>query len=126
MNKNYKYFSGICLMTTLLVILLCGCYPYLDPRMLASLQLGMSKDDVRVVAKPTVVRGSTLTPSGSVKETWEYLTQTDAEYGHGWTHKYWLTFIDGKLVQWGEPGDYGNSVPPTSKVILDINQKSEN
>lgn len=69
---------------------------------LMDLHLGMTKSDVvSKIGKPVSARGSITNKHGQVVEVWEY-----------WFYKgpqpadYWLYFVENKLVQWGEAGDW--------------------
>lgn len=71
------------------------------------LELGMSKEEVKeLLGKPT--------PRGMMKneETWEYKKMGMNSYDI-----YWIKFVDGKLVFWGKPGDYGTTMPEHREEI---------
>ncbi len=105
--------------STLLMFTLVGCA---TTHNLERLSLNMTKDDVRqTVGGPTAVRGSLKNKYGEIVEVWEYeLTNrnffqrfADAEAqlgglpsaGYG-SAAYWLYFVDDRLVQWGQAGDW--------------------
>jgi hypothetical protein len=75
---------------------------------LMNLQLQQTKQEVQTaMGKPTAARGSMTNKYGQVIEVWEYAlykTGDDAFYGN--RTFYWLYFYNGKLVQWGEAGDW--------------------
>ena len=75
---------------------------------LMNLELQQSKQEVMTaMGKPTAARGSMTNKYGQVIEVWEYAlykTSDDAFYGN--PTFYWLYFYNGKLVQWGEAGDW--------------------
>ena len=89
----------------LLSLLLISCA---TTSKMINLHLDMTKDEViKVNGDPTVVRGSIKNKYDQIIEVWEYAeykTSTDAF--HGWETSYWFYFYDGKLVQWGEAGDW--------------------
>ena len=97
---------------------------------LRQVSLGMSKGEiVDALGEPAVVRGSVRNKFNQVIEVWEYALElpyqdsageiigksafTVLTLGVGATRfkagikNYWLYFLDNKLVQWGETGDWG-------------------
>lgn len=77
------------------------------------LRLGMAPDEVKKsMGEPFAVRASKVFADGQTTEVWEYLP------GFSLNPKtYWVFFENGKVVQWGEPGDFsgksaGDSVEP--------------
>jgi len=70
------------------------------------LQLGMDAQQVRdAIGDPFVIRSSKLYADGGSSEVWEYLPPAFT-----WSPKtYWVYFENGRVVQWGEPGDYTGS-----------------
>lgn len=72
------------------------------------LQLGMEPEAVReAIGKPFTIRAAKVYTGDEWSEIWEYLPPWFT-----WTPKtYWVYFENGKVVQWGEPGDFtGSSV----------------
>lgn len=76
------------------------------------LQLGMEPEAVReAIGKPFAIRASKVYEGEEWSEVWEYLPPVFT-----WTPKtYWVYFEDGKLVQWGEPGDFSGSTAAAVK-----------
>src|SRR5580658_9695882 len=81
-------------------------------KQLAKIQLGMSKTEVLAIMPDGVARGAKSYPNGSV-EVLEYDAEDYAPFHVGadpWSgmigQKTWLYFYNGKLVQWGNPGDW--------------------
>ncbi|MCI0690383.1 hypothetical protein L0337_00080 [candidate division KSB1 bacterium] len=72
------------------------------------LNLEMRKSEViSAIGKPTAVRGALTNKYSQVIEVWEYaMYKTDDDAQSGRPTLYWLYFYDGKLVQWGEAGDW--------------------
>lgn len=70
------------------------------------LQLGMEPEAVReAIGKPSTIRAAKVYEGEEWTEVWEYLPP-----GFTWTPKtYWVYFENGKVVQWGEPGDFTGS-----------------
>ena len=70
------------------------------------LQLGMEPEAVReAIGKPFTVRAAKVYEGEEFAEVWEYLPPSFT-----WTPKtYWVYFENGKVVQWGEPGDFSGS-----------------
>ncbi len=72
----------------------------------SKLQLGMESEAVReAIGKPFTIRASKVYEGEEWSEVWEYLPPMFT-----WTPKtYWVYFENGKVVQWGEPGDFSGS-----------------
>jgi outer membrane protein assembly factor BamE (lipoprotein component of BamABCDE complex) len=72
----------------------------------SKLQLGMEPEAVQeAIGKPFTIRASKVYEGEEWSEVWEYLPPVFT-----WTLKtYWVYFQNGKVVQWGEPGDFSGS-----------------
>ncbi|MDR0994378.1 MAG: hypothetical protein LBN38_07445 [Verrucomicrobiota bacterium] len=70
------------------------------------LQLGMEADAVQdAIGKPFAIRAAKVYSDEEWSEVWEYLPPAFT-----WEPKtYWIYFENGKVVQWGEPGDFSGS-----------------
>jgi len=102
MNSNFfRFFGGI----VLCIFLVVGCA---TTGKLMKLNLQMTKPEIiSAIGNPTAARGSMTNKYGQVIEIWEYaLYKTDDDAFFGRPTFYWLYFYDGKLVQWGEAGDW--------------------
>lgn len=102
-----KIATYVCALLALIVAAGCAS-PY---RKTPKLQLGMTPDDVRdVMGKPTTIRAAKVYEDGQTTEVWEYLAGVSIN-----PKNYWIHFENGKVVQWGEPGDFagksGQAVP---------------
>jgi hypothetical protein len=77
-----------------------------------NLRLGMTPDEVRKqMGDPFTVRAAKVFADGQTTEVWEYLS------GITLTPKdYWVIYENGKVVQWGEPGDFMGKVPMQASV----------
>jgi hypothetical protein len=75
---------------------------------LIKLNLDMTKEQViNTIGKPDAARGSMRNKYDQVIEVWEYLEyKTDDHAFYGITTPYWLYFYNGRLVQWGQAGDW--------------------
>lgn len=97
--------SARTLLTTAALIVLCACA---STGKLMNLELQQSEQQVlKSMGKPTAARGSLTNKYGQVIKVWEYSlfkTSDDAFYRN--PTLYWLYFYEGKLVQWGEAGDW--------------------
>jgi hypothetical protein len=88
----------------LILILLVGCA---TTGKLLRINLQMNKDEVlSTMGKPTAVRGSMTNKYGQVIEVWEYALYKKWIGRAGGRTYYRLYFYEGKLVQWGEAGDW--------------------
>ena len=76
------------------------------------LQLGMEPEAVReAIGKPFQIRASKIYAGEEYSEVWEYLPPAFT-----WTPKtYWVYFENGKVVQWGEPGDFSGATAAAVK-----------
>lgn len=79
-------------------------------------QLGMTPDQVRKeVGSPYTVRAAKVYDDGRTMEVWEYIAHLAV-----YPKDYWVMFENGKVVQWGEPGDFGDQTvedPPVAEYI---------
>ena len=97
--------SGI-LAGLMLAFLLSGCAS--SNAKVGKLQLGMEPEAVReAIGSPYSIRAAKVYEGEEWTEVWEYLPPAFT-----WNPKtYWVYFENGKVVQWGEPGDFtGSSV----------------
>ncbi|MEK7684998.1 MAG: hypothetical protein AAB466_06220 [Verrucomicrobiota bacterium] len=118
-----RFFIG-CLLATMLV----GCASMSireRNKQLSKLDLGMNKDQVLAIMPGGVPRGAKLYPNGSVSVL-EYEAGTYAPFNDSanpWTgmvnQTMWLYFYNGKLVQWGKPGDW----PANPDAIIEIRNR---
>ena len=80
------------------LILFIGCSGHL-----MKLNLGMTKAEViSSMGEPVAARGSIKNRFEQIVEVWEYTLWKGPT-----TADYWLYFVDGYLVRWGEAGDWG-------------------
>lgn len=97
-----------------LIVLFAGCS--VPARHMKQLQLGMTPDQVRKAAgNPYTIRGAKVYEDGRSLEVWEYISWLAI-----FPKDYWVMFQNGKVVQWGEPGDFGSQAvenPPMSEYI---------
>lgn len=91
-------------------LFLAGCAT--PAKHIKDVRLGMTPDEVRdVMGEPYTIRASKLYESGEWTEVWEYLPPALTFN----PKTFWIHFENGKVVQWGEPGDFtgksGGDVP---------------
>jgi len=87
------------------ILVLIGCA---TTQSFQNLSLGTTKGEVtKAIGKPYVVRGAMQNKYGQTIEVWEYRparwTMDAVAY---YTDRYWLYFVEDKLVQWGQAGDW--------------------
>ena len=95
------------------VLMTMGCMASVDPPQypmvkvdLSPLQIGMSKQEViEAIGKPYNVIGAKRFENGVV-EVWDYRCYGANVVQYYIETQYWLYFLDGKLEQWGQPGDW--------------------
>jgi hypothetical protein len=75
---------------------------------LLKVNLDMTKEEViNAIGKPDAARGAMRNKYDQVIEVWEYLEyKTDDAAFYGRETPYWFYFYNGKLVQWGQAGDW--------------------
>ena len=96
-------------MVLLVGVTILGCSA--TSRKINKLQLGMTTTNVLDAAgEPFVRRAAKVYEDGRTTEIWEYVPRFSIDPRY-----YWVYFEDGKVVQWGEPGDFtdlaGDNVP---------------
>jgi len=93
----------------LLVGFLSGGCASTSSKML-NLKLGMTPEEVlNTVGEPFTVRAAKQYEEGTT-EVWEYLPRAFTVN----PRSYWVYFEKGKVVQWGEPGDFAPMATPGS------------
>lgn len=85
-----------------LIIISCAASKGIN---LSRISLGMTKEEVleKLGKRPDNVIGSKQFPEGTVEVI--QFSKYDA-WTAQLTERYWLYFLDGKLKQWGRPGDW--------------------
>jgi len=103
--------SGI-LTGLVLVAVLTGC----SSVNVGKLQLGMEPEAVQeAIGKPYTIRAAKVYPGNDEwAEIWEYLPPILTLN----PKTYWIYFENGKVVQWGEPGDFSGS---TASAVKEYN-----
>ena len=75
-------------------------------RHIADMHLGMTVDEVRkTMGRPFAIRAAKKYDNGDTVEVWEYITTRVSLF----PKNYWVYFSNGKVVQWGEPGDFSGT-----------------
>ncbi len=114
--KNLKsLFMYCCLLGCFFTM---GCVFFTkDVKILQKIEIGMSKDQVRqMVGEPVSVRGAIRNKEGQVVEVWTYILKRPGPHHN---ENYWLRFVDGKLVQWGQDKDWQREPDYIEKKIFD-------
>lgn len=133
----------------LCVSLLTGCSSDSVPsQRLETISIGMTRQEVvKRLGQPRVVRGSIQNKFGQVVEVYEYRFTMPVDDGRGMkvskrvftvatvglgalvldgeSREYWLYFHDGKLVQWGEAGDWSHEADRIYQFKFDTVQLTE-
>jgi hypothetical protein len=86
----------------LALVLIAGCA---TTSQFIRLQIGMTKNQViEAIGEPDLARGSLQNKYGQLVEVWEYDRLVS---NWAWDRKLmWVYLHDGKLVQWGQAGDW--------------------
>ncbi len=91
-------------------LFLSGCAT--TPYKMRKLELGMTPDQVRKAAgDPYTVRAAKEYEDGHADMVWEYVTWFAIN-----AKDYWVFFSNGKVVQWGEPGDFSTLTTLEDKI----------
>jgi hypothetical protein len=119
--------------------LACGCVRSINSDRLLMVSVDMEKSQiVKKLGYPSVVRGSIKNKHGEVIEVWEYRVdqgktsdQLAGEFAltaltlglcapvllsEGEINAYWLYFCDGKLVKWGQAGDWSREADVIQEI----------
>ncbi len=98
----------VCVLT--LASLMMGCSTPSDH--VNKVKLGMTGDDVRkVMGPPFDIRASKTYDTGETAEVWEYIAPVFSLsiFSDKYDKTYWIFFENGKVVQWGVPGDFSGA-----------------
>lgn len=124
MNKIY---TTIFVLAT---VCLFGCTT--PDRYISDLRLGMTYDEVtEAMGRPFAVRAAKMFEGEEWADVWEYRPPifSLAALTEKYDRTYWVSFENGKVVQWGEPGDftYDDSLREGEKIpVLEYrSQKTE-
>lgn len=97
-------------------ILVAGCAA--PAKRVKLLKLGMSPDEVREqMGDPYTVRAAKIYENGEWTQIWEYQAPPFAVN----PKDFWMYFENGKLVQWGEPGDFTGD----SEVVQEYSEQKQ-
>lgn len=81
-------------------------------RRVSDLRLGMTPEEVLDrMGRPYAIRTAKLYRDGTFQEVWEYIPSifSVALFADRYDKTFWVYFDNGRLVQWGEPGDFTGS-----------------
>lgn len=77
-----------------------------------SIRLGMTPDEVRkTMGGDYTVRAAKVFADGQTQEAWEFMSGLSLN-----PKDYWVFFENGKVVQWGEPGDFTGKPASSASV----------
>lgn len=94
------------------LMMLAGLGCATTPRKVKKLELGMTPEQVKDAAgDPYAIRAAKVYEDGHTEEVWEYISRFAIN-----PKDYWLFFKDGKLVQWGEPGDFSGITSKSGEI----------
>ena len=88
---------------------------------IGELALGMEPAQVKdIMGPPFTVRASKQYENGESMEVWEYIAPyfSLAAWDDKYDKTYWIVFENGKVVQWGEPGDFSGTDTATGNVLV--------
>lgn len=99
--------TTLALFTVLTAFIVAGCTT--PDRRVSDLRLGMTYDEVEeAMGRPFAVRASKVFEGEEWMDVWEYRPPVFslAAVTEKYDRIYWVFFENGKVVQWGEPGDF--------------------
>lgn len=98
------------LLIVLVVAFVTGCAS--TPTKVKKLELGMTPEQVKKKAgEPYAIRAAKVYEDGHTEEVWEYVARFAL-----YPKDYWVFFENGKVVQWGEPGDFSGMTTKSGEV----------
>lgn len=107
-----------------LAVLLVGCTT--PSTKIVGMSLGMSPDEVReVMGSPFAVRAAKVYEGGMTAEVWEYVPPvfSRAAFSDKYDKTYWVFFEAGRVVQWGEPGDFSGTDTVGAVPVKDYSER---
>ena len=108
------------LVVALLVAVFCSGCQTTPSAHIAQLELGMGPDQVKkVMGEPFTIRAAKQYENGESTAVWEYIAPvfSSAAFSDKYDKTYWIIFENGKVVQWGEPGDFSGADTATGNVL---------
>ena len=100
------------LVVALLVAIVCSGCMTTPSAHIGQIQLGMDPDQVtKIMGPPFTVRAAKQYENGETTAVWEYIAPvfSSAAFSDKYDKTYWIMFENGKVVQWGEPGDFSGT-----------------
>jgi hypothetical protein len=114
-----RVFVAVLLLIPMLLLTACATHS----RNVSNLRLGMTPEEaLDEMGRPYAIRSSKVFRDGTFTEVWEYIPGvfSVALFADRYDKSYWLVFDNGKLVQWGEPGDFtGSTSAPTTPAVTE-------
>ncbi len=99
MRESRILFIVIC---SLVIFSLTGCTSTRNVRMLQQVEMGMSKEQARLLfGEPESIKGISKDSDGKITET---LVYSFKKPGMHQNRLYWFYFTDGKLAKWEQVG----------------------
>jgi len=101
------------------LVLIAGCTS--PSQRVGELRLGDTPDDVlRKLGRPFTVRAAKLYENDETTEVWEYVAPvfSFAFFADQYDKDYWVIFENGKVVQWGQPGDFSGTDTVTGDAAV--------
>ena len=108
------------LVVALLVAVICSGCRTTPSFYIGKIQLGMDPDQVtKIMGSPFTIRASKQYENGETAAVWEYIAPifSYAAFDDKYDKTYWVIFENGKVVQWGEPGDFSGEATATGNVL---------
>ena len=88
---------------------------------IGQLQLGMDPEQVqKIMGPPFTIRAAKQYENGESTAVWEYIAPvfSSAAFSDKYDKTYWIMFENGKVVQWGEPGDFSGTDTATGTILI--------
>jgi hypothetical protein len=100
------------LVSVLLIAVFCSGCQTTPSAHIVQIELGMSPDQVKkIMGPPFTIRAAKQYENGESSAVWEYIAPvfSSAAFSDKYDKTYWIMFENGKVVQWGEPGDFSGT-----------------
>jgi outer membrane protein assembly factor BamE (lipoprotein component of BamABCDE complex) len=112
------------LLLVAVAVVLVGCVT--PSQTVGGLRLGMTPQEVyEVMGAPFAVRAAKTYEDGTTSQVWEYVPPvfSRAAFSDKYDKTYWVFFVNDKVVQWGEPGDFSKHDTTKDVTVKDYVQE---
>lgn len=115
MTRTMRSAAFLCALSGVLMVVGCAT----PSASISKLRLGDNPDAVlKKMGAPYTVRAAKQYEGNETSEVWEYIAPvfSAAAFSDKYDKTYWVMFENGKVVQWGEPGDFSGTTTISGSV----------